>query len=147
MFLKQVFKKSTAQKKSYYLVEELNINCLEYFENEEVSTFYNSLFECGAISLINKASRAAKEPATIIDNVITTNIFNESLKTSIIKSDLSDHLPIFFSISTSKLPQNCSPLKLKKHFFNESNLASFKNQISNIIWDILRFNQCCSNSL
>ena len=58
-----------------------------------------------------------------------TNIFNESLKKGIIKSNLSDHLPIFFSISTSKLPQNSSPLKLKKHFFNESNLASFKSQI------------------
>ena len=44
-FLKQVFKKSTAEKKPYYLIVDLNINCLEYFENEKVSTFYNSLFE------------------------------------------------------------------------------------------------------
>ena len=76
-----------------------------------------------------------------------TNIFNESLKKGIIKSNLSDHLPIFFSISTSKFPQNSSPLKLKKHFFNESNLASSKNQISNINWDILNSNQCSANSL
>ena len=113
----------------------------------KVSTFYNSLFEYGAIALINKPTRVAKKSATIIDNVITTNIFNESLKKGIIKSDLSDHLPIFFSISTSKLPQNSSPLKLKKRFFNESNLASFKNQISNINWDILNSTQCSANSL
>ena len=142
--LKQVFKKSTAEKKPYYLIGDLNINCLEYFENEKVSTFYNSLFECGAIVLINKPSRAARKSATVIDN---TNIFNESLKRGIIKSDLSDHLPIFFSVSTSKLPQNSSPLKLKKRFFNESNLASFKNQISNINWDTLNSTQCGANSL
>ena len=147
MFLKQVFKNSTAEKKPYYVIGDLTINCLEYFENEQVSTFYNSLFECGAIALINKPTRVAKKSATIIDNVITTNIFNESLKKGIIKSDLSDHLPIFFSISTSKLPQNSSPLKLKKRFFNESNLASFKNQISNINWDILNSTQCSANSL
>ena len=70
MFLKQVFKKSTAEKKLYYLIGDLNINCLEYFENEKVSTFYNSLFECGAIALINKPTRVAKKSATIIDNVI-----------------------------------------------------------------------------
>ena len=78
MFLKQVFKKSAAEKKPYYLVGDLNINCLEYFENEKVSTFYNSLFEYGAITLINKPTRVAKKSASIIDNVITTNIFDES---------------------------------------------------------------------
>ena len=64
-----------------------------------------------------------------------------------IKSNLSDRLPIFFSISTSKLPQKSSPLKLKKLFFNERNLASFKNQMSNLNWDILNSTQCTANSL
>ena len=122
------------EKKPNYLIGDLNINCLGYFENEKVSTFYNLVFECGVIALINKPTQVAKKSATIIDNVITTNIFNESLKKGIIISDLSDHLPIFFLISTSKLPQNSSPLKC---FFNEINLASFKNQINNINWDIL----------
>ena len=76
MFLKQVFKKSPAEKKPYYLIGDININCLEYFENEKVSAFYNSLFEYGAIALINKPTRVAKKSATIIDNVITTNIFD-----------------------------------------------------------------------
>ena len=49
-----------------------------YLENEKVSTFYCSLFEYGAISLINKPTRIAKKPATIIDNVSTTNTFDES---------------------------------------------------------------------
>ena len=52
MFLKHVFKKSTAEKKPYYLIGDHH-------------------------------------------NVITTNIFNESLKKGVIKSDLLDHLPIF----------------------------------------------------
>ena len=147
MFLKQVFRKTAAEKKAYYLAENLNINCLEYFENEKVSTFYNSLFEYGASALINKPTRVAKTSATIIDNVITANIFDESLEKGIIKSDLSDHLPIFFSTSTSKSPQNFSPLKLKKRIFNENNLASFKDQISNINWDNLNSTQCSVNSL
>ena len=125
MFLKQVFKKSTAEEKLYYLIGDLNINCLESFGNEKAATFCNLLFECGAVALINKPSRVAKKSATTIDNVITTNIFNESLKKGIIKSDLSDHLPIFFSISTSKLAQSSS---LLKRFFKESNLAFFKDK-------------------
>ena len=132
MFLKHVYKKSTAERKRYCLIRDLKINCLEYLENEKVSTFYNSLFEYGATALINKPTQVAKKPATIID--ITTNIFNESLKKGIIKSDLSDHLSIFFSISTFKLPQNYSLLKLEKRIFNESNLASFKDRISDQRW-------------
>ena len=119
MFLKQVFQKSTAAKRPYYLIGEPNINCLEYFENEKVSTFYISLFECGATALITEPTRVAKKSATTIDNVITTNIPNESLKKDIIKYDLSNNLPIFFSISTSKLPQNSSLLKLEKSFLTK----------------------------
>ena len=51
MFFKQVFKKSTAEKKPYNLI----------------ATFYNSLLECGAIALINKPTRVAKKSATIIE--------------------------------------------------------------------------------
>ena len=68
-------------------------------------------------------------------------------KKGITKSDLSDHLLIFFSISTSKSPQTFSPLKLKKRFFNENNIASLKDQISNINWDNLNSTQCSVNSL
>ena len=49
MFLKQVFKKSTAEKKPYYLTEDLNINCLEYFENVKVSIFYSSPTKYGEL--------------------------------------------------------------------------------------------------
>ena len=80
MFLKQVFEKSATKKKPYFLVGDLNINCWEYFENEKVSTVYNSLFEYGAIALINKLARVGKKSATIIDNVTTANIFHKSLK-------------------------------------------------------------------
>ena len=70
MFLKQVFEKSAAEKKPYYLVGDLN-------ENQKVSAFYNSLFEYGAIALINKPTRVGKKSATIIDYAITTNVFHE----------------------------------------------------------------------
>ena len=77
------------------------------------------------MALINKPTQVAKTSATKIDNVITTNIFDESLKKGIIKSDLSDHLPIFFSISTSKQPQDSSPLKPKKTYFQRKQSSLF----------------------
>ena len=86
--LKQAFKKSTAERKPYYLIGDLDINSLEYFENEKGSTFHSSLFDYGAIALTNKPTGVAVISATIIDNVITANMLDESIKRSIIKSDL-----------------------------------------------------------
>ena len=56
-------------------------------------------------------------------------------------------MPIFLSLSTSKLPQYSSPLKLKKRFFKESNQAFFKDQVSNINWDNLNSTHCNAISL
>lgn len=44
----------------------LNINCLEYFENKKASTFYSSLFEYGAIALISRPFRVAIKSANIV---------------------------------------------------------------------------------
>ena len=41
---------------------------------------------------MNKPTQVAKKLTTITDNVITTNISDESFKKGIIKSDLLDHL-------------------------------------------------------
>ena len=57
------------------------------FENEKVLTFYSSLFKYCTMVLINNQTRVAKKSASIIVNVITTNIFDESLKKGIMKSD------------------------------------------------------------
>lgn len=57
------------------------------------------------------------------------------------------HLPILFSIKTSKSLQNSSPLKLKKRIFKENNLASFEDQISNINSDNLNSTQDSGNSV
>ena len=39
---------------------------------------------------------------SLIDKILTIDIFNNSLKNGIIKSDVSDHFPIFFSIQLTK---------------------------------------------
>ena len=76
--------------KQVSFIGNLNINCSEYSKNEKVSTFYSSQFEYGTIVLINTLTRVGKKSATINDNAISTNIFDESFKTCIVKSNLSD---------------------------------------------------------
>ena len=62
----------------------------------------NNIFEKGAIPNINCPTRISEHSAKIFDNILTTDIFNNSLKKGIIKSDVFDHFPIFFSMQLTK---------------------------------------------
>ena len=62
---------------------------------------------------MNGPTRVADHSATLIDNIITTEFLNETLKKGIIKTDVSDHFPIFFSsnISSKKFTKNNKKIK------------------------------------
>ena len=61
-----------------------------------------------------QTDQSSQKSDTIIDNVITTNIFDESLKKGIIKSDLS-----YFSLFSIQLEHlNCCKTFLKSNFKN-----------------------------
>ena len=52
------------------------MNCFLYNEDNKIKNFYDSFFEAGAIPLINRPTRVTKYSASLIDNIITTDIFN-----------------------------------------------------------------------
>ena len=66
------------------------------------------MFEFSMIRTINKPTRVISYTATAIDNIITSSIFNNDFESAIIKTDVSDHFPITFTIKlkTSNLYAN-----------------------------------------
>ena len=135
LFLNDILKKSIHENKLYYLIGDINLDCFQYHTNCGIKIFYNELFEHGAFPLINKPTRITQTSATLIDNIITTDIFNKSLKKGIIKSDVSDHFPIFFSININTIIISQQEQTVKKRYFNTANLRSFKEQLSLLHWN------------
>ena len=82
------------------------MNCLKYHENAKTKYFYDDIFEKGVISII----------LSLIDNILTTDVFSNTLKKGMIKSDVSDHFPIFFSIRLTKEKLQEGVIKIKKGF-------------------------------
>ena len=78
------------------------MNCFKYHEDAKTKHFYDNIFEKGTIPIINCATWISEHSASPIANILTTGIFNNSLKKGIIKSDVSDHFPIYFSIQLMK---------------------------------------------
>ena len=55
------------------------MNYLKYHENK-TKHFYDKIFEKGTIPIINRPTRISEHSASLTDNTLTTDIFNNSLK-------------------------------------------------------------------
>ena len=56
------------------------MNCLKYHENAKTKHFYNNIFEQGAIPIINRPTRISEYSASLIDNLLMTDMFHNSLE-------------------------------------------------------------------
>ena len=70
-----------------------------------------------------RPTRISEHSASLNDNILTTDTFKNSLKRGIIKSDVSDHFPIFFSVTNKKLREGI--IKIKKGVFNNRNMEQW----------------------
>ena len=68
-----------------------------------VQRFVNLMFGHGLIPTVNKPARVRRNTATVIDRIITNLVINAEFKTGIIKTDISDHFPIFLIFKNLKI--------------------------------------------
>ena len=93
------------------------------------------MFQLGVVSIINKPTRVTSSSVTAIDNILTNSFFDLSLKTGIIKTDISDHFPIYFSIKTVFLNEKSPSIKCYKRIINDRRINEFKVKLSILNWD------------
>ena len=116
------------------------MNYLKYHENAKTKHFYDNIFEESAIPIINRPTQFTEHSASLIDNILTTDIFNNSLKKRRIKSDFSDHFPIFSSVQLTKEKLREDVIKIEKRVFNNRNITTFKDQLSLLRCRHINFN-------
>ncbi|XP_065658222.1 uncharacterized protein LOC136082726 [Hydra vulgaris] len=127
-------KKADNNNNLIYIIGDYNLYFFDYRVKQSTQKFYNELFKNGAFPLIDRPTRITEKTASIIDNIVTNDVFNESLKKGIIKSDISDHFPIFFSINIKPKVLPNERTTFLKRFYNEANLLSFYEQLSLLHW-------------
>ncbi|XP_065654575.1 uncharacterized protein LOC136081205 [Hydra vulgaris] len=140
MFLQQkVIAKGNNEKKKNFLIGDFNMNCFDYNDDNKVRNFYDAIFESGAIPLINLPTRVTKNSATLLDNIISTDLFNSDIKLGILKTDISNHFPIFLTINTNQPQQKLN--KVIKKLKNDSK-STWK-----VLKEITGKQKTCSSSL
>ena len=136
-----IIEKFVSKKKISYMIGDFNMNCLKCHENAKIKYIYDNIFEKGTIPIINRPTQMSKHLASLIDNILTTDIFNNSLKNGIIKSDVSDHFPIFFTIRLTEEKLQEDVIKIRKRVFSKGNITYFKEQLSLHHWRHIDFNE------
>lgn len=77
------------------LVGDFNINVLDYENNLKVKNAVNFALQNSLIPLINKPARVTTTNSIAIDLILTNAFLNEQIRTGIIKTEISNHFPLF----------------------------------------------------
>src|SRR6218665_2989123 len=79
--------------KDVILLEDFNVDLLKVSEHKRTNSFYNCLIAHHLLPVITRPTRITDHSSTLIDNLFT-NAWPKLINSSIIASDISDHLPI-----------------------------------------------------
>jgi len=115
------------------LLGDFNIDLLKINEHKETNLFYNCLTSHQLIPAITRPTRITPDSSTLIDNIFT-NAWPKLIESTIIISDLSDHLPVLacFAFNNSKK----RTLNSYDHrIVNEERLEQFKTLLADSDWD------------
>lgn len=103
----------------------------------------NSLLDCfltaGLIPMINIPTRIVHTSSTLIDNIyINTRVHQLSIQSSVLLTDISDHLPVLLIYKTSLTQHTAkTPIKVKTRKMNDDKLQQINNSFLQTNWDIL----------
>ena len=101
--------------------------------NSETDRFLNILFEHSALPTITKPTRFTNHSSTLIDNIISNCIINK-YQSSIVLSDISDHLPIIFTIELQLERKKKDIIVQYSRNINISTLKKFTDNLQNLDW-------------
>ena len=94
-YLNTFLAKSKTTNKTCFLIGDLNLNLIDYQSNAKVRDFVNLIFQHSLVLIVNKPTRVTKNNATLIDYIINDSFMDQEILTGILKTDISDHFPIF----------------------------------------------------
>lgn len=116
------------------IIGDFNIDLMRsdcHLKEEFVNSF-NSVHFMPAISL---PTRVTDNTGTVVDHIWTNSL--APYKAGIVRTTISDHFPIIFSLSSSKLKQD-DVIVHKYRVYSEVNIANFQRKVE-------QFVECCES--
>lgn len=129
------------QNKDIILLGDFNIDLLKVNIHKQTTNFYNCLLAHHFLPIITRPTRITDHSATLIDHIFTT-AWPRVAASSIITSDISDHLPTFVHLNCeTKLPTKSATDNFR--IISNEGISTFQEALSTIDWSPIT--QACIN--
>ena len=126
--------------KHILFVSDSNVDLLKYDHFEASTRLVDCFTEYGFAPVISKATRITNHTATLIDHIFS-NSCHAITKSGVITETLSDHMAVYVTILLDPNKVNYKIQEQENYVINDTNLASFKREISKTDWSFLNHTQ------
>lgn len=109
---------------------------IDMFSGSTSSREMDSISMNGCINTTADRTRVTLHSTTLLDLFIT-NIHVNRVKVGVISGDLSNHLPIFFSVCTTMSKNTIKHQPMIVQYLNITSLAAFSRDVETENWDIV----------
>ena len=118
------------------LGSDINFDFLKINQHTHTADLFNTFIGYGLIPTITKPTRITHCTASLIDNLFAKIPSDQSIKSGIMITKISDHLPIFTFIGNSP-KKNKIPMNIKYRELNETNINKIQYSLQQFNWSIL----------
>jgi predicted transcriptional regulator len=121
--------------KRSFIIGDFNIDLLKHSNKNDINNFIDLMLTNSFCPLINRPTRITNFSSSLIDNIWTNVVSNNSVS-YLIYSDISDHLPILCLLNNAKPPQQAkhAPQKVYRDF-NRKNLNNINAELASHDWN------------
>ena len=115
--------------KDIILAGDFHISLLGFDASKKVKNFVNLMLCSGMIPTINEHARVARQTVSTIDYIIAYSIMHNAFKSGIIKTDISDNLPLFFCYKYVTEKEDAKKEFIYKRRFSDQSTGTFCRRI------------------
>jgi hypothetical protein len=146
--LSNILQKIEKENKKVYIVGDLNIDGLKVKNNRHVENFFNMLLGKNYVPLITKPTRIQDTSISLIDHTIinaSTIKADAKIRSGIIYSGITDHLPVFVSIQESHrvTPKERPQIRI----YSKNNDKKFYQNIKRSNWEKFKRTESITEAL
>ena len=132
-----IFQRLSKENKKVFFIGDFNMNSLDYTTNDKVRKFIDLMFSNGMLSVINRPTRISQNKFSCIDHIYTNSVINSNTISGIVKTDISDHFPIFIIEQGVNITTYPDKIEKQARLINDKNLTKFKNTLNERDWAML----------
>ena len=125
---------NTEKGKDSILGLDHNLNLLKHHQHKNTQDFLERMLEQSYFPCITRPTRIAHNTATLLDNILLSINLIGKQNSSIVVSDLSDHLPCLSIIKNCMITTNSKYVSFKRKL-TKVNLEKIKADLCNVNWE------------